>query len=341
MISVFLISVSGSTIERGHIYFFYRPKVELDEASSIDNVQRFYMLLVPRPPAFSTETAPADIKAEDDNADEMKLLQPGVDAVPAPAPVGQSKLPFRLITIGKKSLPNPEAGGGGRGGSRKQVFWAVVTTVGDDLHNLENGLGGKEYETKTRGTRHQGPARLAARGAYAIVNSQGRTPSSRETHLGYHLSHPDYEHLGEVQKALGIHEASSFIVQIKNPLAPNTGAGRTGLPSSKRAEYPDHIMKEVFGCGDGNEHSRGREEYGLKFASIERRELLDYEGTELLFIAARTGDEGLEASLGEGRGQALAEAEHEETHEDIEQVLTELALDSKKIPAEPLKGEWI
>ena len=153
------------------------------------------------------------------------------------------------------------------------------------------------------GTRHQAPARLAGRGAYAIVNTQKGPPSSRETHLGYHLSHPGLEHFGEVQKALGIHEASSFVVQVKNPVAPNTGSVRAGLPSSRTTEYPDYLMDDVFGCGKGDKHSRGREAYGLRFASIERKELLDYEGAELLFIAARSGEQGLETSLGEGRGE--------------------------------------
>lgn len=148
------------------------------------------------------------------------------------------------------------------------------------------------------GTRHQGSARLAARGAYAIVNAEATMPSKRETHLGYHLSHPSGDELGEVQEALGIHQASSFVLQVKNPLAPPTGPAQIGLPKSRRADYPEDILKGVFGMGG----LRGRESYGLRFASCERQELLDYEGTELLFIAGRSGEEGLELSLGEGRG---------------------------------------
>lgn len=147
------------------------------------------------------------------------------------------------------------------------------------------------------GTRHQGPARIAARGAYAIVNSEGRTPSSRETHLGYHLSHPTPETFGEVQAALGIHPASSFVVQVKNPDAPNTAGQNIG--GSKKAAFSKEIMKEVFGAGG----AKGRESYGLRFATVERREMLDCEHAELLLVAARSGEEGLEASLGEGRGE--------------------------------------
>ncbi len=141
---------------------------------------------------------------------------------------------------------------------------------------------------------------MAARGAYAIVNNEAKTPSQRETHLGYHLSHPIPENFGDVQEALGIHPASSFVLQVKNPLAPNTGSARVGLPSNRRAEFPAYIMKEVFGQGG----ARGREDFGLKFASVERKEMLDHEGAELLLIAARSGEEGLDKSLqGEGRGQ--------------------------------------
>ncbi|KAH9849291.1 hypothetical protein C2E23DRAFT_737810, partial [Lenzites betulinus] len=327
------------TIERGHIYFFYRPKVELEEAHSLDEVQRFYMLLVPRPPLFAAPDSMnnAHSRDEDDDDQEMNLIESGTDAVPAPEPKGQSKKRFRLLVIGKKGLPDPDAGGGGKGGGRKQVFWATVSTVGEDLKKLEEGLGPKQYETKTRGTRHQAAARLAARGAYAIVNDEAaRTPSQRETHFGYHLSHPDDEHFGEVQETLGIHKASSFVLQVKNPLAPPSGRGQVGLSKGKRAEYPEELLKGVFGKGG----SRGRESYGLRFASVEQRELLDYEGAELLFIAARSGEQGLETSLGEGRGHALEEAENDEGKETIGEIMKELAMDTDKIPADPLEGEW-
>ncbi|KAH9897833.1 hypothetical protein C8Q73DRAFT_641408 [Cubamyces lactineus] len=329
----------AGTIERGHIYFFYRPKVELEEAHSMDDVQRFYMLLVPRPPQFATHTdSRNDTHAKnDDEGQEMNLIGSGADAVPAPEPKGQTKKRFRLMLIGKKGLPDPDAGGGGKGGGRKQVFWATVATVSDDLEKLEEGLGPKTYETKTRGTRHQAAARLAARGAYAIVNNEAaRTPSQRETHFGYHLSHPDDEHFGEVQETLGIHKASSFVLQVKNPLAPPSGPAQVGLPKGRRAEYPEEIMAGVFGKGG----HRGRESYGLRFASVERQELLDHEGAELLFIAARSGEQGLEISLGEGRGHALEEAEKDESKETMEEVMKEIAMNDGKIPADPLEGGW-
>lgn len=83
----------------------------------------------------------------------MSLLSHGADAVPAAEPTDQNKKRFRLLVVGKKSLPDPEATGEGKGSGRNQVFWSTITTVGEDLKKLQDGLGPKEYETKTRGTR--------------------------------------------------------------------------------------------------------------------------------------------------------------------------------------------
>jgi hypothetical protein len=67
----------------------------------------------------------------------------------------------------------------------------------------------------------------------------------------------------------------------------------------KGADYAPHIMDTVFGKG-----SKGRQSYGLRFSSCDTTELLDAEGAQLLLIAAREGEEGLETSLGGGRGKS-------------------------------------
>jgi len=35
------------TLERGHIFFFYRPRVELEHAKNVDDVQKTYLLIAP------------------------------------------------------------------------------------------------------------------------------------------------------------------------------------------------------------------------------------------------------------------------------------------------------
>ncbi|KAF8445741.1 hypothetical protein L210DRAFT_3610346 [Boletus edulis BED1] len=304
-------------IERGHIYFFYRPKVQHEQVHSIDDVKNLHMLLVPRPPKFSVY---GDQLASSSGEEEMTVLSEGADVVPAAETLDQPNKHYRLLTIGKKRLPEAEGA--------REVFWATVTAVGDNLHSLEGKFGERTYETKTRGVRHEGHVRLAGRGVYAIANKKGHVPSRNATHLAYYLTHPSPP--GAVQEGLGIHTASSFVVQVKNPLAdgPMYGAG-VGLAAGKRAHYPDGILDHIFERG-----SRGRHEYGLRFTTCQTIDLLEYEGAELLMIAGRSGVAG----LGEHRGEALKEAGEAESEEDV---FRELAMDREAFPAEPLEGQWI
>ncbi|EIN14025.1 hypothetical protein PUNSTDRAFT_129672 [Punctularia strigosozonata HHB-11173 SS5] len=297
-------------IERGHIYFFYRPKVDVEEAGSIDDVQRFQFILVPRPPESNANAAVPQAETKD-----------------------RTRKRFRIVTVGKKQLPHPEEGGSGKG--KKRVLWATIGTVGEDLQKLEDGLDERTYETKTKGARHLEPARPAGRGAYVIVNNDPEVPSKRETHLGYYLSHPAEP--GDIQKELGIYQASSFVLQVRNPEANVSGPPGTGLPKNKRAKYPEEIMLSVFGKGG----SKGREPSGLRFTPIERVDLLDYEGAELLLIAARGGEEGLEASVGEENAKALEKTEKKDRKESIDDVFRELTLDIERFPVDALKGHWI
>jgi len=157
--------------------------------------------------------------------------------------------------------------------------------------------------------------------------------------------------MGDVQKALGIHIASSFVIQVKNPKAEAPASQRVGLPKSRRAIYSEDIMKHVFGRGE-----KGRSSIGLRFTNCNSIELLDHQGAELLLIPARMGTEGNDQSLGNGRGEgevwsyipeskylmqlALEEVSRCESGERVEQIFKELAFHKDRFPAEPLKGEW-
>lgn len=140
------------TIERGHIFFFYRPRVEVEDVNSIDDIKNFHMLLIPRLPEFavaqrSSQKSDGEV---DEGVDEMNLFQTGAEAVPATDNAASAKKHYRLITVGKKRLPDPESSASGAG-HRKETFWATVTAVGDDLGELAQGFEAKTYETKTRG----------------------------------------------------------------------------------------------------------------------------------------------------------------------------------------------
>jgi hypothetical protein len=100
--------------------------VAVEESHDIEDVSKFYFLLVPR--------------RSPDTEGKLNLDAP---AAPASAPQDSSKSQFRQIAIGKKRLPDTEA--------KHEVFWATVVNVGDDLEALESGLEEQVYQTKTRG----------------------------------------------------------------------------------------------------------------------------------------------------------------------------------------------
>lgn len=133
-------------IERGHIYFFYRPKVEREEVHSMDDVAKLHVLLVPSP----SESFNMPVKIEQSknvsgaDADEMNLVAHGADAAPPHESTTTDRKHFRLIIVGKKKLPDPVH-------EKHAPIWATVIFVGDNLHDLEEKLGGRTYETKTRG----------------------------------------------------------------------------------------------------------------------------------------------------------------------------------------------
>ncbi|PPQ71041.1 hypothetical protein CVT24_011922, partial [Panaeolus cyanescens] len=258
--------------------------------------------------------------------------------------------PYRRLLIGRKKLPEPHGGpvpNSTRGaGNTKQTFWATILDAPSStrtLPSLNDKFSAEHYTTKTRGERTIAEARLAARGVYAIVNKVADVPSRRETHFGYVITHPAPDAFADVQEAFGILPVCSCVMQVKNPLAPMTGPMFRGgaSSSSKAAQYPERLMKSVFGYDDASgEHSKGREDYGLRFASCETPELLDYDHGELLLIAAREDEEGLETSFGDGRGKALVEFGREEREKSIDEIYKEYGLDQQVIQMGPLEGKW-
>ena len=83
---------------------------------------------------------------------------------------------IRLITIGKKVLPNSGPTGGNH--------WAFVDRVFHDADELKQALSGLDYETETTGERHLPEARPAGEGVYALVRH------GRDSVLAYAIELP-------------------------------------------------------------------------------------------------------------------------------------------------------
>lgn len=172
-------SSSSSILEKGIIYFFIRGRVNIEDPSSVDEIQRTYIVLRPA-------SSPDDAK---------------------PQPTSSH---CRVLAVPKKVFPK----------TGRERWISFVEKAGVSLDDLkEKFLSGSEYQTKTRGTQHQPPAKPEGEGVYAI------TSTGRESHLCYILTRP--ENLGEVQKKLGLKDKGSFIISTRNPeYPPPGGAGR-------------------------------------------------------------------------------------------------------------------
>lgn len=341
-------TVQWTIMERGHVYFFYRPKVQSaneanaengkPSADSIDSVQNFHLLMLPR--SSDSETAPAKPTSDRPADAENKSEQTGEKA--RVAGIGA-----RLIRLGKKRMPEPSAAldrgdqPGGIGGDSSEAIWAVVSDVATDFEQLKDGFKKREYSTKTSGQRVVQGARLAGRGWYTLSESLTEPPSSREVRLSYVLSHPtNPDDFGDVQKQLGLNPQSSCRLQMRNPTLPSTGAGAppAGLDPSSRVEMSKSELKDTFGGSVEDDSSNA-----TRYARPENINLLDRAGVELLMIKKKEQEEEDAMGLGETHRKAIEKLANDEGDKlSNDQVIQkELQLDAQENPPDALDGEWI
>ncbi|KAI0394313.1 hypothetical protein F5Y17DRAFT_265381 [Xylariaceae sp. FL0594] len=130
-------TVPSSILEKGLVYFFFRGRVETDEPSNIEEIQRSYMILRPL--------------GKDASIGEGTIQDAGNT---------------RLVAVPKKVFPR----------SGRDRWIAFVEKSHASFATLkEEFLSSSEYETKTKGTRHTPAATPAAEGVYAITTTGRET----------------------------------------------------------------------------------------------------------------------------------------------------------------------
>ncbi|GAB4849606.1 hypothetical protein Ancab_004401 [Ancistrocladus abbreviatus] len=151
--------------ERGEIFFFYRPKVNMEEARSSEDVQRLYMVLRPESGERPVEQkqSPDSVKEGSKAAAEAELASHSVHQGEGGGRGVQEvniekEALFRLMVIGKKSLPDPHQKG--------TPYWGFVEMVTAKIDDIRAALQGEEYDTSTRGRRHKAPSRAVGEGIY-------------------------------------------------------------------------------------------------------------------------------------------------------------------------------
>lgn len=129
-------AVPSNILEKGVIYFFYRPRVNVSEPHSVDDVARSFVVLRPTPLGATLGQAQGSLEA-------------GAKC--------------RLMLLPKKKFPT----------SGRERDMAFVEKVGQTMKELqENFIAGEEYQTSTRGERSVPEAKPYAEGVYAITSTK-------------------------------------------------------------------------------------------------------------------------------------------------------------------------
>lgn len=275
--------------ERGEIFFFYRPKVNHEEAHSVDEVQRLYIVLRPesgekeeeekqssdsgKEGAFNkSETSEETQQESQADGEKKKEGGKGIEKVEI------AKKPLmRFIVMGRKSLPDPS--------KRSRPYWGFVEIVTTKPEDIKKALSEENYETATRGNRVKPAARPLAEGVYRILrhypNSEGKEKGkgkAMHTHLVYKLELPRPEEKQEPQDAMNVEPEGSLIIQIKNP--EQAAPPNTGLQSKRKATFPAHLQGQI------GSH---------RFVAADPPDFLNYEGCEFILISA---SDNIDAELG-------------------------------------------
>lgn len=128
--------VPSNILEKGILYFFYRPRVNVEEAHGINDVARSFIVLRPTPKGAVVDH-------------QQGSLEPGARC--------------RLMALPKKKFPT----------SAKERDLAFVEKAGQSMKALhENFISERKYETSTQGERTIEEAKPYAEGVYAITSTK-------------------------------------------------------------------------------------------------------------------------------------------------------------------------
>ena len=206
---------AAEVLEKGDIFFFYRPKAKVvndgsgGDVKSIEDIRRFFMVTASTITAAATNTG-SKYQEQFDNTNRTTSKEEGESSR------------YRLFVIGKKSLPEIRT----TEARRSERYWAKVGGIFENPQELTNELLADEF-------RKGDAARPVGEGKYAIVKHQDHAE------LAYVLEMP--EEPGEAQRELGIEKEASYIISVINPKVPVPA----GYPSSEEPpNYPESILKE-------------------------------------------------------------------------------------------------
>ncbi|KAL7419740.1 hypothetical protein Q5752_005656 [Cryptotrichosporon argae] len=195
------------TLESGHIYFLYRPKVEVEDPESLDDVSKFYIVLLPKSGSYATKDY------------------------------------HRLITVGKKQLPEQGAKHQVIWGS-VQGTADDMAGFKDALgpYEYDTKTLGKRHQPGARPAARGHYILHSPRDGLADDPSTDRQRDFKLL-LAYSITTPTEEEFGNVQKELHIVSEGVLAIQVKDPNVESGDNPRAvSLPIEKRAKYPEALQ---------------------------------------------------------------------------------------------------
>ncbi|MDQ4101704.1 MAG: hypothetical protein M3115_05910 [Thermoproteota archaeon] len=246
-------------MEKGDIFFFYRPKAKIADGGSganvksIKDIRRFFMVTA---------------AAASSNSSNYKLQQQGgqyssTNNTTEIREEEKESPKYRLFVIGKKSLPEIRTSEA----RRSERYWAKVGGIFKNPEQLTSELLADEF-------RSGDAARPVGEGKYAIVKHQDHAE------LVYVLEMP--EEPGEAQRELGIEKEASYIISVINPKVPVP----QGYPSSEEPpHYPESVLNE-FGENEN-------------FVSLARDlRFIDFQNAQIILIGSKEGRDVIQKEFG-------------------------------------------
>lgn len=239
-------------IEKGRMFFFYRPRVGHDEVHDEADIRRLYIELSPDLYVYPKSSYEATLQT---------TTQP---------PMRKK----RLLLIPSKHLPDVHSAPH----TRHQIHWGFVDMIADTQEEINEYMEGQLYQTKKGNARTLFPARCVGEAMYEIVMHHGTA------HLAYVLVDPAEP--GEAQKDLNIFKEGSFVLSIKNPTNPTPMhvmhtpyAGFRGLNEEEHSRYSRELQSSFL--------SKAHPDHQRRFASDKSvPKMLDVLHTEFILIAA-------------------------------------------------------
>jgi len=204
----------AAILETGEVSFFYRPKVSVEEALTVDDVQRLFVILRPERVRPNDSPLVKSISCGAHNDQEAKKDD------------GSAFGKLRMIIIGKKKLPDVNS---------HEKCWGFVEHAVLDPKEIEQLLGGKTYDTAS-GTKLLQASRPLGEGTYTVVKKE------RQTYFAYVLSTA----VGEFQQAFNIVQEGSYALSIKNPTTGNRPSNQ-GLSNGQSANFPPRLTDQHSG----------------------------------------------------------------------------------------------